>query len=233
MGSMNSSTSLFSLTPADLAKVPPSEEVVALVRELLAGSQSAQAKFYEVFQPVIQNCIRKWNSEYLKPFNLPRFDTEDACQDALVKLIYGDHGAVKSSPTESVLTKWLDYEGPRRKSLYKYVEWNIHFQLMELRRTNQRKRSLLTDLSEEEPELTPEERLQLQRCANRCWKGLNPSHREVLEFVGLLGHTQAETARILGVGEATISRWLKDATRSFRHCLQDSCPEELLSFDVR
>jgi RNA polymerase sigma factor (sigma-70 family) len=233
----------FHLSPKDLTVVPPPDCVTGLVEALLDGNKEAEKKFYELFQPLVKGWIVKWNAVYFRSLGLTGCDVEDDCQSVLIRLIYGDRHSGDFTTHESPLRQWLDYAGPTRKSLYRFVQWNANFYLRDLRRRSgfHGKTEALSHsegnpggVSEvavgQEGGLTEEERLQLRRCSRKCWRMMNPSHREVLESVGIMGLSQSETARRLGVSEATISRWLREATKKFRECLEENCPEELLPF---
>ncbi len=232
------------LTLKELAAVPPCEEAIALVEEVLSGNKDAQARFYEVFRPVVQECVRKWNARFFRPFGLGPLDKEDDSQHVLMRLIYGDRFAGGYSQCESPLKSWLDYEGARKRSLYKFVQWSVHLYLRDLRRGK------IPNVSPENSRdpgnpgddfaksfdgidpLTIEERSQLRRCSSMCWQKLHPAHQQMLELVGVMGYAQSEAAQRLGISEATASRWLREATKRFRTCLEENCPEELLPFTV-
>jgi RNA polymerase sigma factor (sigma-70 family) len=223
----------FTVSLKDLTAAPPSERVLEFVSAALDGDESAKADFYNVFRPLVERWIAKWNA---KSGSVKRPDADDDCQDVLVRLIYGDRraAAVDFTSHQSPLRQWLNYVGPTRRSLYKFVQYNANFYFRDLRRSA-RPQALdnpvgLEDLVEAEPGLTLEERSQLRRCSRTCWRKMNPSHREVLENVGIEGRTQSETADKLGVSEATVSRWLRDASKNFRACLEENCPEYLLPF---
>lgn len=233
----------FHLSPKDLTVVPPPNHVTRLVEALLEGNKEAETKFYEVFQPLVKGWIAKWSAVYFRSLGLKGCDAEDDCQNVLIRLIYGDRYSGDFSSHESPLRQWLDYGGPVRKSLYRFVQWNSNFYLRDLRRRTGFSATQVGVLQsagnysgcseiavEQEGGLTEEEKLHLRRCSRQCWGKMNPSHREVLESVGIMGLSQSETAASLGVSEATISRWLRDATKKFRECLEENCPEELLPF---
>jgi len=233
----------FHLSPEDLTVVPPPDHVTSLVQALLDRNKEAEAQFYEVFRPLVKGWITKWNATYFRNLGLKRCDADDDCQDVLIRLIYGDRYRGEFSPHESPLRQWLDYDGPTRKSLYRFVEWNANFYLRDLRRRSDfsvargkvrqsegNPNSYAETAVEQAGGLTEEERLHLRRCSRHCWRKMNPSHREVLESVGVMGLSQSEAALKLGVSEATVSRWLRDATTKFRQCLEENCPEELLPF---
>lgn len=240
---MTTSTTDFHLSSRDLTVVPPPDHVVRLVEALLDGDKGAEAAFYEVFHPLLKAWIVKWNAVYFRSLGLKGCDAEDDCHNVLIRLIYGDRYSGDFTVHESPLRQWLDYNGPTRKSLYRFVQWNANFYLRDLgrrigfpgqaevlsRQAGDPSGSAETAV-ETEGGLTEEERLQLRRCSRKCWRKMNPSHREVLESVGVMGLSQSETARRLGVSVATISRWLRDATKKFRECLEENCPEELLPF---
>jgi RNA polymerase sigma factor (sigma-70 family) len=213
------------------------------VEALLHGDKRAEAKFFEVFQPFVKGWIAKWNASYFRSLGLKGCDTEDDCQNVLIRLIYGDRYSSDFTTHVSPLRQWLDYPGPTRKSLYRFVQWNSNFYLRDLRRragfstvpmgvseSNGNPGGCCEMAPEQETGLTEEERLQLRRCSRQCWRKMNPSHREVLESVGVMGLSQSETAVKLDVSEATISRWLREAIKRFRECLEENCPEELLPF---
>lgn len=233
----------FHILIKDLTLVPPPDHVVRFVEALLQGDKGAEAKFFEVFQPLVKGWIAKWNASYFRSIGLKGCDAEDDCQNVLIRLIYGDRYSGDFSAHESPLRQWLNYDGPTRKSVYRFVQWNANFYLRDLRR-----RSGFADQAEalchssgnpgslaeidiaQEGGLTEEERLQLRRCSRQCWRKMNPPHRAVLESVGVMGLSQSETALRLDVSEATISRWLRDAMKKFRQCLEEHCPDELLPF---
>lgn len=240
---MPTHTTDFHLSARDLTVVPPPGHVITLVEALLQGDKEAEAKFFEVFQPMVKGWIARWNAVYFWSIGLKGCDAEDDCQNVLIRLIYGDRYSGDFAAHESPLRQWLDYRGPTRKSLYRFVQWNANFYLRDLRRrtgfpgqAETLSRSAgnpggLAEIAvEQEGGLTEEERQQLRRCSRQCWRKMNPSYREILESVGVLGLSQSETARRLGVSEATISRWLRDAIKRFRECLEENCPEELLPF---
>lgn len=223
--------------PRDLALTPPPEHVIALVQGLLAGHKAAEAKFYEAFQPLVKGWIGKWNATYYRAFGLRGLDEEDTCQNVLMRLMYGDRFASgKFENHDSPLRQWLEFDGERSKSLYRFVQWSANFYVRDLRRVAKPiEASPAVESAEEKAEADPgglntEERWQLRRCSRTCWGKLNPSHREVLEWVGVMGWTKAETALKLGVSEATIGRWYRDAAGKFRSCLEENCPEDLLPF---
>lgn len=233
------------LSMKKLASVPPCEEAVALIEQVLSGNTEAQARFYEVFRPVVQECVRKWNARLFRPFGLRLMDQEDDAQHVLMRLIYGDRFSSEYRQSESPLKSWLSYDGPRRKSLYRFVQWNVHLYLRDLRRGN---KPLAAGEYSDNPgnpgndfektpdgihSLTIEERSHLRRCSGMCWQKLHPAHQQVLEFVGVMGYSQTEAAQRLGISEATASRWLREATRQFRTCLEENCPEELLPFATK
>lgn len=233
-----------SATFEDVIAVPPAEATIALVQGVLAGQKEAEARFYEIFLPLVRQVIRKWNAAYCRPQGRTPVDEDDESQAILIRLIYGGQKPNDKEEGEGPLLKWLQYDGPRRKSLYRYVQWNAHFYLRDVNRRNNSINPQFagwpnplesTDghLLHVQNQLSDEERWQLRRSIRKCWQGLNPSHREVLETVGLMGLTQAETALKLGVAESTISRWLKEATRRLETCLRENCPEELLPFANR
>jgi len=190
----------------------------------------------------VKKWAQRWNKSYLRPFGLRPFDEEDDSQNVLLRLIYGDRFSVQYRACESPLKSWLDFNGPRKKSLYKFVQWNVNLYLRDLRRatisvdtrTEFSNPGNPTDLIERNSEgtdaLTLEERSQLRRCSSMCWQKLHPAHREMLELVGVMGHSQSEAAQRLGIAEATASRWIREAMKKFRACLRENCPEELLPF---
>ena len=235
----------FRLSTQDLATAPPPYVVTLLVEEVLRGNKDAEARFYEAFSPLVKGFIRKWKVRHFEPLGLRAFDDEDAFQTVMIRLIYGDRCTAEGfNACESPLYGWLHYDGARSMSLYRYVQRNVGHYLRDLRRSSNPGKGWFpaphapespaspNELREADGGFTAEERAQLRRCSRRCWQAMNPFHREVLEQVGVMGFSQAETARKLGVAEATISRWLKDATKKLRDCLENSCPEELLPFRV-
>ncbi|MBI5252233.1 MAG: sigma-70 family RNA polymerase sigma factor [Desulfomonile tiedjei] len=233
-----------SATFEDVIAVPPTDATISLVQGVLAGQKEAEARFYEIFLPVVRRVIGKWNAAYCRSQGRIPVDEDDESQGILIRLIYGGRMRSDKEGRESPLWKWLHYDGPRRKSLYRYVQWNAHFYLRDVNRKNNPINPLApgwsnpSDPTEDhvlnvQNQLTDEERWQLRRCIRKCWERLNPSHREVLEMVGLMGLTQTETALKLGVAESTISRWLRDAASRLETCLRENCPEELLPFASR
>lgn len=233
------------LTVKELAAVPPCEETIALVEQVLSGNKEAQARFYELFHPVVKECVSKWNARHFRPFGLRPLDEEDDSQHVLMRLIYGDRFSGEYRQCESPLKSWLHYDGARRKSLYRFVQWNVHLYLRDLRRGNNHDTPWGNfhnpgnpgDDFAKSPDgidpLTIEERSQLRRCASTCWHRLHPAHQQMLELVGVMGYPQSEAAQRLGIAEATASRWLREAMKRFRTCLEENCPEELLPFTVK
>jgi RNA polymerase sigma factor (sigma-70 family) len=239
---MPTQTTDFHLSTRDLRVVSPPDNVTMLVEALLGGDKGAEGKFFEVFHPLVKSWIVRWNAIYFRSLGLKGCDVEDDCQYVLMRLIYGDRYSGDFTAHESPLRQWLDYDGPRSKSLYRFVQTNANFYLRDLRRRTRLPASRFSpvvvsgnpgDCSEEafapESGLTAEEQLQLRTCSRKCWRKMNASYREVLESVGVMGFSQSETARRLGVSEATISRWFRDAAKKFRACLEENCPEEVLS----
>ena len=127
-------TTDFHLSVRDLTVVPPLDHVTRLVEALLGGDKGAEAKFYEVFQPLVKGWVVKWNTVYFRSLGLKGCDAEDDCQNVLIRLIYGDRYSADFTAHESPLRQWLDYDGPTRKSLYRFVQWNANFYLRDLRR---------------------------------------------------------------------------------------------------
>jgi len=242
---MRAESSDFHFTAQELATAPPPHLVTMLVSEVLRGNNDARAKFYEAFSPIVKRFIRKWNIQHYEPLGFHTLDEANTCQTVMLRLIYGDRlTAAGFSESESPLQGWLDYDGPRSMSLYRYVQRNVGHYLRDLRRNSNAGKDLysLPNASETTaaPEamldadagFTAEERAQSRHCSRACWGAMNPFYREVLEHVAVMGFSQAETAQKMGVAEATISRRLRDATRKLRDCLENSCPEELLPFRV-
>ena len=233
------------LTSPDFFTSPPPEKVIRLVGEVLDGNKEATEKFYVVFGPLVKGIIGKWNTRYFRPLGLRALDGEDDTQNVMIRLIYGDRFAGGFHEHESPLKKWLTYEGERRRSLYKFVDESVNWYLRDLRRrknpadpvksVNPSKPDgghYLEAMNERAESLTVEERQQLRRCTRKCWLEMNPSYREALELVRVMGLSQAESALRLGVSEATMSRWMNDATEKLRDCLIFNCPEELLPFEA-
>jgi RNA polymerase sigma factor (sigma-70 family) len=233
------------LTLKELAAVPPCEEAIALVEQVLSGSREAQARFYETFRPMVQECVRKWNARHFRPFGLRPLDEEDDTQHVLMRLIYGDRLSSEYRQCESPLKSWLDYDGPRRKSLKGFVLRSVELYLRDLRRGENplavgeysHNPGNPGDDFERSPDgvdpLTIEERSHLRRCSSMCWQRLHPAHQQMLELAGVMGYSQSEAAQRLGISEATASRWLREAIKQFRTCLEENCPEELLPFATK
>ncbi|MBM3301075.1 MAG: sigma-70 family RNA polymerase sigma factor [Deltaproteobacteria bacterium] len=235
----------FKVTVKDLIAVPPPESVVILVEDLLEGNRNAQAAFLEVMTPIVKQFVRKWNANHCRPLALRTLDEEDDCQNVMMRLIYGERVSAKVRECDSPLKNWLNYDGARKRSLYRYVQWNVSFYLRDLRRNSDfrvygdpatRHGQASSDGHELEmsnhPALSEEEKYYLRRCTRTCWERLSLAYQEVLESVSL-GFSQAHVAQRLGVSEATVSRWLRDAARHFRDCLEHNCPAELLPFETR
>ncbi|AFM26054.1 helix-turn-helix domain-containing protein [Desulfomonile tiedjei] len=235
----------FKVTVKDLIAVPPPESVVVLVVALLDGNRNAQAVFFEVMTPIVKQFVRKWNANHCRPLGLPTLDEDDDCQNVMMRLIYGERVSGTVRECDSPLKNWLNYDGERKRSLYRYVQWNVSFYLRDLRRNsdfrirgdNARRQGEAPGNAQETEArdhlvLSEEERFYLRRCTRTCWERLNLAHQEVLESISL-GFSQAQAAQRLGVSEATVSRWLRDAARQFRDCLEHNCPAELLPFETR
>jgi RNA polymerase sigma factor (sigma-70 family) len=242
---MRAESSDFSFTTQDLATTPPPYVVAMLVEEVLRGNNEAKAKFYEAFSPVVKGFIRKWNIQHFEPLGFRALDEEDTLQTVMIRLIYGDRFTGGGfNECDSPLRGWLNYDGARSMSLYGYVRRNVNHYLRDLRRNSNSGRSrhfspnapedpaMRDEMLEADAGFTAEERAQLRRCSRKCWREMNPSYREVLEYVGVMGFSQSETAEKLGISEATVSRWLRDAKNEFRNCLEYNCPEELLPFSI-
>jgi RNA polymerase sigma factor (sigma-70 family) len=221
---------------SDLGAYPPPHEVVELVEQTLGGDKRAREIFYRSFEPIIKRQVQKWMDRERHGGASRLFSAEDYCQETMMRIIYGVRKGKEYTDHASPLKNWLDFEGPRRMSLLRYINWQTVHYMRDLIRTeiannSDEQEEYISDTDHQTPEtLTSEERLQLRSCSRKCWQNLPPSYRETMERVGLMGYSQHETAKQLKVAESTISRWLDKATQSFRSCLENTCPEELLPF---
>lgn len=229
---------------AELATVPPPRVVTRLVRQLLAGDKEAEAVFYQAFDPLVRRFVRNWHAQCFRGAG-PVMTEEDEYQYVMVRLMYGDRFTGEFRPHESPLTRWLNYRGDRSMSLYRFVQWNVNHYLRDLLRTNGNRAFWESDLTaNQSPDessaletateaLSFEEQLQLRRCIRFCWKEMNPWYREVLELVGVTGHSQTEAAQKLGISVATVNRWFSAARRDLRTCLEYNCPARILPFSTK
>jgi len=219
----------FHLTVEELATVPVPYPVVRLVDAVLARNKDAEEAFYQILLPVVRHFIHRGNTGRWGPTGIHSHDDQDTCQDVLVRLMFGDSVTPRNPvPRESPLKAWLQYDGSRRMSLYRYVQKHVYWYVIDQRR---RHRCSATDaLAPTGEPLTPEQEVQLASCCRKCWGMMTPWQREILEHVAVMGHSLSEAASKLGTSEATASRWLKKAKAAFRNCLEQNCPGELLPF---
>lgn len=239
---MNPRTASTGVSISDLTMVPPPKVVTRLVKQLLAGDKDAEATFYTSFDPLVRRFVRNWHATCFSVSGHCLMNEEDEYQNVMVRLMYGDRFAGEFRPHESPLKRWLQYRGDRKMSLYRFVQWNVNHYLRDLLRSNGNRAfsdsAFTTNRSPEERQVIEtfsdtlgfEEQLQLRRCIRFCWKEMNPWYREVLELVGVMGHSQTETAQKLGISVATVNRWFSAARHDLRLCLEHNCPERILPF---
>jgi RNA polymerase sigma factor (sigma-70 family) len=220
------------LTMTELKTVPPPPLVIEVVEEILKGNREAERVFYEAFRPHVEKLVRRWNWQRYGEARMGPCTAEDTTQDVLVHLLYGKKSGAQDLANHSPLKKWLDFDGPNKKSLYRYAMGNAHYCLRDLGKAHvlDHQRTVRVDTLPECPHSNgPGKQADFKRCFRECWRRLNPSYREVLDKVCLEGLSQVEVASRLGVGEATISRWLRDAKKVFWKCLGSECPEDLIN----
>jgi RNA polymerase sigma factor (sigma-70 family) len=222
----------FLVTDRELKSGPPPDSVIRLVQQVVAGNREAEAHFYEVFQPLVLKWIQKLAGKVIAPVPLSTLTKDDAWQRALTRLIYGDESSQAPGDKNSPLRKWLEFEGPRRMSLYTYVRRNVEFFFKDfasayaLMRTRELRG--LESVIGGYKDSSFERRVQLTRCINECLELLSPQARTIIVSVYYEGYTQADTARMLGMNEPTFSRHCRKAEEQFSALVKQNCPQEVL-----
>ncbi len=222
----------FLVTEEELRSGPPPDSVIRLVQQVVAGNKEAEAYFYQVFQPLVSKWIQKFGGKRpsSQPMSMPT--RYDAVEIAMVRLIYGQ-GRDKDSP----LRRWLDFEGPRRMSLYRYVRTNLEFFFKDFADgySMMRKREPrgLESVIDGYRDSSFERRTQRTHCINECLELLSPQARTIIVGVYYEGYSQTEMARKLGMNDPTFSRHCRKAVEEFSALVKQNCPEDVLPFPPR
>lgn len=214
------------VTEKDLRTVPPPDSVIKLVQQLVAGNREAEADFYKVFQPLVSRWIHRLGGKRHSPERMSIPSRYDAVESAMARLIYGQILEGRNSP----LRKWLDFKGPNRMSLYRYVRTNVEYFFKDFAigyaalRTREFR-------GEAEPvicggaDCSVERRVQLNRCIQQCMENMSSEARTIIIKVFYEGHTQAEVAHMLNMNEVTFSRRCRKAVEQFSNLVRENCPE--------
>jgi len=135
-----------------------------------------------------------------------RVDAEDVLQTVLLRLHEADAGAAPASTPA-----WL-------RSVARRAIVDLH------RARARAPAGLAQELEPAAPE--PEERSELAGCLAPLLAGLDPDERELLERVDVLGASQRELARELGLSESGLKSRVQRARGRLRQALLASCVVE-------
>ncbi len=224
---MKATSSLEYVCEEDFYLSPPPRDLISLVSSALDGDSIALERLSTFLLPIIKKIVCLWNRSYYKPMGMYIIDEDDDVQNALIRLLYGDRLAKGDYASHtSPLCEWVNYEG-RRKSFFKYAQYNILKYVRDLRRAERPilMGENLPDPADDTP--SPETLTHHKRCISDCLASLSPAHRDVLNRKSILNQTQSQMAQDIEVAETTISRWLSKAIVCFKECLTMNCPDAL------
>lgn len=208
-----------------------------LVRDIVAHDPSAAAAFDRVFRPLVATVVGAFWSGRKHRDALDEHD--DLVQEAIEFLLLGlraprrrqsDECAPpgshrRESPTRrsprSPLARW----DSRRRSLKTYVGVCTRSLCRDQLRSGRDEQLVPVehDVPLEEPGLSREQRLDLQRCLDAC--RLTPVEARLLYLVGDRGWTQRAAARELGVSDSWVSRHFDSLLERVRDAIKAGSPE--------